>query len=599
VLPKEKTPPKTSLADLSVLLYSGQKFGKCLGGDTLLIDPATAKPITIKDFVERGEGQVLTMHEAAVLEATTPSAFLANEPAQLFRLKTQTGRTIEATANHPFLTRGGWKPLSELAEGDRVAVVAEYEGLHGQTKIDGAWFKILAYLIADGFLGRSSPTFTKDELAVRNDFIEAVEAQGDECIEFPCKGAVSVRVRAEPGKDNRVKEFIKSVGLDGLKSADKFIPDEVFSANRWKQALFLNRLFTCDGCVESSGKLSYSSKSIRMVRQVQHLLLRFGIVSLMRDRHVDGQLYGAELTINSKANVLRFLDKIGFFGEKATKAEMVRAALYNVRESESQADRGGSILFDRIRSIEPTRIEPVYDLTIPGTHNFVANDFIVHNSTFCSEAEGALFLATEPGLNHLEVFQSPINTWEDMLTACGEIAAGQHSFKTIVIDTIDQAYRLCVEYMNKKHKVEHESDLGFGKGYALINNEFYRVLNKLAMLPYGLLLISHAQEKEIETRTGKVTRIMPTLPDKARKAVLGLVDVILFGDFETVAGPDGKPQVRRVLRTKPSPHFEAGDRTKKLPPTIELDYAKFVQAFEVAKRDGASPTPGGGTSPSP
>jgi hypothetical protein len=210
-------------------------------------------------------------------------------------------------------------------------------------------------------------------------------------------------------------------------------------------------------------------------------------------------------------------------------------------------------------------------------------------STFCSEAEGALFLATEPGLNHLEVYQEPINTWEDMLTACGEIAAGQHAFKTIVIDTIDQAYRLCVEYMNKKHKVEHESDLGFGKGYALINNEFYRVLNKLAMLPYGLLLVSHAQEKEIETRTGKITRITPTLPDKARKAVLGLVDVILFGDFDVAPGPDGKPAVRRVLRTKPSPHFEAGDRTKRLPPTIELDYAKFAQAFETAKP--RSPTP--------
>ena len=134
---------------------------------------------------------------------------------------------------------------------------------------------------------------------------------------------------------------------------------------------------------------------------------------------------------------------------------------------------------------------------------------------FCSEAENALFLATEPGLNHIECYQEPIHTWDDMLTKCGEIAAGDHFFKTIVIDTIDQAYRLCVEYMNKKHKVEHESDLGFGKGYALINNEFYRVLNKLAMLPYGLMLISHAQEKEIETRTGKITRITPTLPDKA------------------------------------------------------------------------------------
>ena len=40
---------------------------------------------------------------------------------------------------------------------------------------------------------------------------------------------------------------------------------------------------------------------------------------------------------------------------------------------------------------------------------------------------------------------------------------------------------------------------------ALINNEFYRVLTKLAFLPYRLFLVSHVQEKEIETRTGKST----------------------------------------------------------------------------------------------
>ncbi len=56
--------------------------------------------------------------------------------------------------------------------------------------------------------------------------------------------------------------------------------------------------------------------------------------------------------------------------------------------------------------------------------------------------------------------------------------------------------------------MEHESDLGYGKGYALVNNEFHRVLTKLAHLPYGLVLISHAQEIEIETRTGRLSEVM-------------------------------------------------------------------------------------------
>src|SRR5215831_538415 len=153
-----------------------------------------------------------------------------------------------------------------------------------------------------------------------------------------------------------------------------------------------------------------------------------------------------------------------------------------------------------------------------------------------AKVDGALFLATEGGLNHVEVYQVPIGSWEDLLLACKEIAEGKHAFKTIVIDTVDNAYRMCCEYVCQKFKVDHESDLSFGKGYALVNNEFYRVLNKLALLPYGLFLISHSQEKEVETRTGKITRIVPTMPDKARKIVLGMVDIILFCDLEPVAG---------------------------------------------------------------
>jgi hypothetical protein len=213
-------------------------------------------------------------------------------------------------------------------------------------------------------------------------------------------------------------------------------------------------------------------------------------------------------------------------------------------------------------------------------------------SEFCSQAEGALFLATEAGLNSLEVFQVPISNWEDLLHASKEIADGKHAFRTVVIDTADNAYRMCAEYICQRKQVEHESDLEYGKGYALVNHEFFRVLNKLALLPYGLFLVSHSHEKEFETRTGKYTKIVPTLPEKASKLVLGLVDVILFCDFEVASGPDGKPVHRRVLRTKPSTAYEAGDRTGRLPDAIDCSFAAFAAAFQLpAQVGGAAPGP--------
>jgi len=37
-------------------------------------------------------------------------------------------------------------------------------------------------------------------------------------------------------------------------------------------------------------------------------------------------------------------------------------------------------------------------------------------------------------------------------------------------------------------------------------------------------------------------------------------------------GDDGAKSIRRVIRTKPSLYYEAGDRTGRLPETIDLDF---------------------------
>jgi hypothetical protein len=203
----------------------------------------------------------------------------------------------------------------------------------------------------------------------------------------------------------------------------------------------------------------------------------------------------------------------------------------------------------------------------------------IGKSTWCSQAENAVFLATEPGLNSLEVFQVPIRDWDELLKACADLAEGKHEFRTIVVDTLDNLHRMCVDYVCQKNKIEHESDLPYGKAYALISNEFQRVLNKLAFLPYGLILVSHSVEREFETRTGKIMRVVPTLPEKARKMVVGLVDLILYCDLEMNKDDNGKQVYQRVIRTKPSLNYDAGDRTGRLPEVLPLDFREFLKAF--------------------
>jgi hypothetical protein len=216
------------------------------------------------------------------------------------------------------------------------------------------------------------------------------------------------------------------------------------------------------------------------------------------------------------------------------------------------------------------------ETTLPSLSVLLYGPSKVGKSTWCSQIPGALFIATEPGLGSLEVFQVPVRTWQELLAVCAAIEAGDHPFRVIVIDTVDNLYRLASEHVRAKLGIDHEADAGYGKGFGLVNDELHRVLTKLAFLPYGLVLVSHSEEREIETRTGKVTKTVPSLPDKARRIVLALVDMILYVEVE-----DG-PNPRRVIRTKPHARYDAGDRTGLLPDTLPLDFPAFQAALERA-----------------
>lgn len=212
----------------------------------------------------------------------------------------------------------------------------------------------------------------------------------------------------------------------------------------------------------------------------------------------------------------------------------------------------------------------------------------IGKSTFASQFPDALFLATEPGLNHLEVYQVPIKDWPEFQQVCAVVAKDPRQVKTLVIDTVDILYDHVKAHVCGLNNIQHPSDMSYGKGFSMVNGEFRRVLAKLGTLrtkgggKMGLVIISHAKEIEVDTRTGKQLRWAPTLPASARNIVEGMSDLLLFADVEA----DGS----RVIRTKPSPGWVAGDRTGRLPETMPLDHAALASAFsgDIKKGNGES-----------
>ncbi|WP_258037092.1 MULTISPECIES: replicative DNA helicase [unclassified Streptomyces] len=147
----EMTGVPTGFTDLDQLtngLHPGQMvviaarpaMGKCLAAPTLVTEARSGERLTIEEFVRRGRAgealEIVTLTDDWRLRAVRPSDFIPNGRRSVLRLTTERGRSIAATANHPFRTLRGWVPLSELRPGDHLAVVGEAADAEGAAGAD-------------------------------------------------------------------------------------------------------------------------------------------------------------------------------------------------------------------------------------------------------------------------------------------------------------------------------------------------------------------------------------------------------------------------------------------------------------------------------
>ncbi len=185
-------------------------------------------------------------------------------------------------------------------------------------------------------------------------------------------------------------EFFASLGVAASRAHEKRVPESLWQAPREAVVGFLQALFTTDGTVNvSSHKKSCSvrlaSASLELLRDVQLLLLNFGIVSRIHSRRPDGMRllpdgHGGkkeyfthadyELLID-KANRDEFTREIGFLN-----AEKQRKALEFIGAKSRISNR--ETFETRVLAIEPAGAADVYDLTEPQTHSVIANGIVAH-----------------------------------------------------------------------------------------------------------------------------------------------------------------------------------------------------------------------------
>jgi hypothetical protein len=207
-----------------------------------------------------------------------------------------------------------------------------------------------------------------------------------------------------------------------------------------------------------------------------------------------------------------------------------------------------------------------------------------------SKSPGAIFMKTEPGAKGSRITQVPedplaiIESWEEF-EGYADLIIKSPKYKTIVVDIIDKAYDLCFEHVCAELNIKHPNDLGFGQGWDAVKKEFIRVMAKLASCGKGLILLSHADDKEFLKPDGtRYNKLIPTMSKGALKWAAGIADIIVYfgyyGDirYMTVAGSQTLEGGHRLEE-----HFitTKGEPIHSIPmgKNATTGYGNFVKAF--------------------
>lgn len=312
-----------------------------LAADVVLPDPMTGGLRTVREAAEQQSIHlaVLDKWEEDIVP-TTACAYSRGEPTQLFKVVTESGREIEAVGDvRLFDYMAGWKAwrcLRHLKAGDVVNIVSNCPQLFGAGSPLDETVKMIAYSLVEKNPGDLDGVLRTNDVRVGADFEKA--SAGDQVGGFE-------RARSAP------------------KGTDRVIPDLIFTAREGKVSLFLNRLFTVDGQI-AERDITLRSSSPVLLRQVQHLLSRFGVLSFVSDsapRGVEGD--GHFLRIGSGPSVRCFLDRVGFFGDKADEANALYQRMVALRATPKE-DFSAPIDPEIVRSVTPTRVAPVYGVRV-------------------------------------------------------------------------------------------------------------------------------------------------------------------------------------------------------------------------------------------
>lgn len=147
------------------------------------------------------------------------------------------------------------------------------------------------------------------------------------------------------------------------------------------------------------------------------------------------------------------------------------------------------------------------------------------------------------------------DAWEYFKNTIDELVNNVNTltYKTLIIDLIEDTYEMCRQYVIKLHRKNHESEIGaFGQGYALVKEEFMGTMNKVLTLRqhgWNILMLSHQKIANVKTLDEKVqdTQYASMLTPKIESKLKGISHITgrtskIMTTIQTDKGPQAKEE---------------------------------------------------------
>lgn len=237
----------------------------------------------------------------------------------------------------------------------------------------------------------------------------------------------------------------------------------------------------------------------------------------------------------------------------------------------------------------------------------------VGKTTLAAAFPQPLFIDTEGSTNKMDVARYPKPTsWEMLKNEVRE--APKTGCKTVVIDTIDWAEKLCIASICDAHQKKGIEDFGYGKGYVYEREEFGKFLDLLQDIAdsgVNVVLTAHAQIRKFEQpdELGAYDRWELKLGQKTGSQISPIVkewaDMVLFCNYKThtvVTDKEGKKRKaqggERVMYTSHNPCWDAKNRDG-LPEILPLAYEPIAHIFGDVPAPVQTPAPAPEPTPEP